>query len=1334
MAVKYYSDFNDDDGRAWHIVIHDTTYGGTSPLEFTTGVDGFKLIYEGNDTDRSQSILPSTLEFTYFIQNSNDDQLLADIAGSAEGRYQIEVYYGGATYAAGHLYWRGVLLADIAEYSDEYYPQEFRLIAIDDLAGLRNDDFDTGNSGYAYLKTLVSNCLNRMRSWDITSDTHRATILNWYETQDWNSTYRSAWEYCQLNYANFENTDTFPSTFLTTYEVLEGILSGFAARIYWRASIDPSIDSEFVIDGLNGQQYDTDSFAGITVSNTATSASTTLARQEINLDSTGIKRLAGFRKGWLNPLLKVSRRFQYPSSPFIVDYEYSGVPNSFNFHDGSYDATLHPAPTVEYGEGSLISLRFTASFNHEEGSTSIQAFDAVSKRAGRFKIQAKLRFGQYYAQRALQIQGTTGVYVTDGGAFCQVVTFTENASNWSTSSSATIDWYTPPLVWTDDESLSFQMGIDLTPLPADLTSEDCTVAWTITPVDDDGLTATYIAAIGDLFDNTSPPSILNATIYPTDIFEIGGNEITFKAENANTDAREILDLPNIYFSDLLGTRGGGLSVIANGTRTQPSEWQSDSNLAADINLHNLVAKEYLQGQSRNIKKLSGEVRDSRTSSTAGISLIDTIVHDGDYYSIHGLEFTAARGIYRIDCLQLENSGTVTNPTESFSGHFNNEIIVSGRPPVTPITEVIVGDISEKVDLITITQAVNLDTVESNLDTLYTNLKTGTSTDLYAGADTTTHLELTGTTANLKVNTTGLEITETSPGDIELIVATDSSGSTPFTAVHLDGLTTASTADFLIKEGTNFKIYGSTGYAKISHTGGAVQIALPSSSGTLARTADLYSDSDADARIAAASIDDLSDVDTTTTTPTNGDVLTWDNSASKWVPDAGGGAGGGGSDSFNTIQVSGQSDVVADSGNDTLILAAGTNIVITTNATTDTITFATSTSPTFSGTATITGIALGSTGLLGTGSIQTTGSLGTLGSGNLSIAGTSSFAGDATFSSNLYAAGVQFVGNGTNTIGPSNTGGTQDDLQIESNGNVTIILDDDDDETGQAFIVKNGAGAVIFQVDEDGISSGLFTTTTPTISTVSDFESTQTGTITVSNYDSDLTYVVKLYNSSGTEQTTATITDNSDGTWSITNAPVLTSAYVTVKALEIGKLVSAVATSNSFDITAAQTQMRYWRLQITDASKNPSTSKIALGNFRLYTATGGGGTAYPSNMTSETTPSPYVVTKGYQYSSTYPAWKAMDGSGSSASSMWWTLAISTATDHWIQIDLGSSIDFGSGECQIQTSGGWTDGNYAVLYGSNTGDFTGEEREMAFFQNIDKAGESGGTFTTYTEAIS
>lgn len=45
--------------------------------------------------------------------------------------------------------------------------------------------------------------------------------------------------------------------------------------------------------------------------------------------------------------------------------------------------------------------------------------------------------------------------------------------------------------------------------------------------------------------------------------------------------------------------------------------------------------------------------------------------------------------------------------------------------------------------------------------------------------------------------------------------------------------------------------------------------------------------------------------------------------------------------FKTIAVSGQSDVVADSGTDTLTLVAGSNITLTTNASTDTITIASS---------------------------------------------------------------------------------------------------------------------------------------------------------------------------------------------------------------------------------------------------------------------------------------------------------------------------------------------------------------------------------------------------------
>jgi plastocyanin len=70
------------------------------------------------------------------------------------------------------------------------------------------------------------------------------------------------------------------------------------------------------------------------------------------------------------------------------------------------------------------------------------------------------------------------------------------------------------------------------------------------------------------------------------------------------------------------------------------------------------------------------------------------------------------------------------------------------------------------------------------------------------------------------------------------------------------------------------------------------------------------------------------------------TTTWTFDGTAWNVTAGAGGGGGGSsNSFQTISVSGQSDVVADSATDTLTLVAGSNVTITTDATTDSITIA-----------------------------------------------------------------------------------------------------------------------------------------------------------------------------------------------------------------------------------------------------------------------------------------------------------------------------------------------------------------------------------------------------------
>jgi plastocyanin len=66
-----------------------------------------------------------------------------------------------------------------------------------------------------------------------------------------------------------------------------------------------------------------------------------------------------------------------------------------------------------------------------------------------------------------------------------------------------------------------------------------------------------------------------------------------------------------------------------------------------------------------------------------------------------------------------------------------------------------------------------------------------------------------------------------------------------------------------------------------------------------------------------------------------DATTYLRGDNTWATVAGG--GGGTSDSFATISVAGQSDVVADSATDTLTLVAGTGITITTDAGADSIT-------------------------------------------------------------------------------------------------------------------------------------------------------------------------------------------------------------------------------------------------------------------------------------------------------------------------------------------------------------------------------------------------------------
>ena len=189
--------FRSDRGTYYRITIIDTI-SSTSSLydDVYANEDGFKLTYETNDDDRFTGLIPSKVNFGFFIDDDSGDGNPANITSIVNSirtsdykkwQLKIETSINDSTY---YLFWAGNLLNDINVEEDISLPREIKLTAICGLGALDNIPFneDIGYNFnikytcYRYIFNCLTNDIDTENNW-ASDDRFIRTVVDWTNSQ-----------------------------------------------------------------------------------------------------------------------------------------------------------------------------------------------------------------------------------------------------------------------------------------------------------------------------------------------------------------------------------------------------------------------------------------------------------------------------------------------------------------------------------------------------------------------------------------------------------------------------------------------------------------------------------------------------------------------------------------------------------------------------------------------------------------------------------------------------------------------------------------------------------------------------------------------------------------------------------------------------------------------------------------------------------------------------------------------------------------------------------------------------------------------------------------------
>lgn len=181
MALRFKSEFLTIKNQEYAVEIWDSSFSG-SVTTFTVDARGFEMSLDGDSGFVFNPFIGTEARFGMIIENSTHEQLITDMAGAAEGRFQVKI----TKTASANLYWAGNVLPDIAAYEEHPYPYLFEVAATDGVGALKDIDYNNAGVVYTGWQTIIEHVINILGKLNTSafwggSDVFLRTIFNWFE-------------------------------------------------------------------------------------------------------------------------------------------------------------------------------------------------------------------------------------------------------------------------------------------------------------------------------------------------------------------------------------------------------------------------------------------------------------------------------------------------------------------------------------------------------------------------------------------------------------------------------------------------------------------------------------------------------------------------------------------------------------------------------------------------------------------------------------------------------------------------------------------------------------------------------------------------------------------------------------------------------------------------------------------------------------------------------------------------------------------------------------------------------------------------------------------------